>query len=63
MAKDVEDRLAKELNIERKIVCLDNETWQKEKEYTLMKEPEIKSTTEVFSSAESLFGDELVEIN
>jgi len=73
IAKEVETRLAKELNIDKKIVCLDTETWQKEKaayiknkktkEYKLMPEPEIVTTTEAFNSAELLFGDELVEIN
>ncbi len=64
--------LEKEFNISVKIVCLDINNWKKTKseyikncktkKYQFIEEPEQIISEEVINSAETLFGNELVEI-
>ena len=73
LAIELENKLNKELGIIQKIICLDLETWNKEKsdyiknkkmkQYTLIPEPEMDINSAILDSAETLFGNELIEIN
>ncbi len=73
LTEDISINLLSQYNISKKIICLDTDHWQQEKtnfiknqktsKYELKKEPEQIIEEEVISSAENLFGNELVEIN
>lgn len=73
LATEIEQKLKSEFNVDKKIICLDIETWNKEKnnyiknkknkKYVYIPEPEIEKNNETLASAEDLFGNELVEIN
>jgi len=73
LASEIESKLKDKMQIEKKVVCLDSPGWikaksdyiknKKTKEYIYITEPEITKVCETVNSAESLFGNELIEIN
>ncbi len=74
ISNEISLNLEKQFDISVKVICLDNNCWleeknqyiknQKTKKYELISEPEsIIQKNEAINSAESIFGDELVEVN
>jgi len=70
---ELEEKLNREFGLTKKLICLDSETWNKEKEeylknrktkkYEILPEPSIIDSSETLGSAEDLFGNELIEVN